>query len=59
MRTRSFLVASLMLLAPFRPERAGSPSGEVTSVSVVPSPGRADVVVNIRGAVEVEDFVLR
>ena len=59
MRTRSFLVASLMLLAPFRPEPAGSPSGEVTSVSVVPSPGRADVVVNIRGAVEVEDFVLR
>jgi type IV pilus assembly protein PilQ len=59
MRTRSFLVASLMLLAPFRPDRAGSPSGEVTSVSVVPSPGRADVVVNIRGAVDVEDFVLR
>ena len=59
MRTRSFLVGSLMLLAPFRPEPAGSPSGEVTSVSVVPSPGRADVVVNIRGAVEVEDFVLR
>jgi type IV pilus assembly protein PilQ len=58
-RSRNFLVASLMLLAPFRPEPAGSPSGEVTSVSVVPSPGRAEVVVNIRGAVEVQDFVLR
>lgn len=58
-RPRNFLVASLMLLAPFRPERAGSPSGEVTSVSVVPSPGRAEVVVNIRGAVEVQDFTLR
>jgi type IV pilus assembly protein PilQ len=30
----------------------------VTSISVVPTPGRAEVVVNIRGAVDVEDFVL-
>ena len=34
-------------------------SGEVTSVSVVPSPGRAEVVVAIRGAVQAEDFVLQ
>jgi type IV pilus assembly protein PilQ len=36
----------------------GPASGEVTGVSVQPSPGRADVIVNVRGAVEVRDFVL-
>jgi type IV pilus assembly protein PilQ len=36
----------------------GPASGEVTGVSVQPSPGRADVVVNVRGAVEVRDFML-
>lgn len=58
-RTRSILAASLLVLAPFRPEPAGPVAGEVTSVSVVPAPGRADVVVNIRGAVDVRDFVLQ
>ena len=57
-RIRSFLVAGLAVLAPIRPD-AGTPAGgEVTSISVVPTPGRAEVVVNIRGAVDVEDFVL-
>ena len=37
----------------------GPASGEVTGVSVQPSPGRADVVVNVRGAVEVRDFMLQ
>src|SRR3954451_8843443 len=37
----------------------GPASGEVTGVSVQPSPGRADVIVNIRGAVEVRDFMLQ
>jgi type IV pilus assembly protein PilQ len=36
----------------------GPASGEVTGVSVQASPGRADVVVNVRGAVEVRDFML-
>jgi type IV pilus assembly protein PilQ len=36
----------------------GPASGEVTGVSVQPSPGRADVIINVRGAVEVRDFVL-
>ncbi|MEO8295448.1 MAG: AMIN domain-containing protein [Gemmatimonadota bacterium] len=58
-RIRSFLVAGLVVLAPIRPDAAGpSASGEVTSISVVPTPGRAEVVVNIRGAVDVQDFVL-
>jgi type IV pilus assembly protein PilQ len=37
----------------------GPASGEVTGVSVQPSPGRADVIVNVRGAVEVRDFMLQ
>lgn len=57
-RIRSFLVAGLAVLAPIRPDAGPSTSGEVTSISVVPTPGRAEVVVNIRGAVDVEDFVL-
>lgn len=57
-RIRSFLVAGLVVLAPIRPDAGPSTSGEVTSISVVPTPGRAEVVVNIRGAVDVEDFVL-
>jgi type IV pilus assembly protein PilQ len=37
----------------------GPASGEVTGVSVQPSPGRADVIINVRGAVEVRDFMLQ
>ena len=33
----------------------GPASGEVTGVSVQASPGRADIVINVRGAVELED----
>jgi hypothetical protein len=36
----------------------GPASGEVTGVSVQAAPGRADVIVNVRGAVEVRDFML-
>jgi type IV pilus assembly protein PilQ len=36
----------------------GPASGEVTGVSVQASPGRADIVINVRGAVEVRDFML-
>lgn len=36
----------------------GPASGEVTGVSVQAAPGRADVVINVRGAVEVRDFML-
>jgi type IV pilus assembly protein PilQ len=57
-RLRSILVAGLVVLAPIRPDAGTSTSGEVTSIAVVPTPGRAEVVVNIRGAVVAEDFVL-
>ena len=36
----------------------GPATGEVTGVSVQASPGRADIVINVRGAVEVRDFML-
>ena len=36
----------------------GPASGEVTGVSVQASPGRADIVINVRGAVEIRDFML-
>ncbi len=39
------------------PTHAGS--GDVTAVSVMPSPGRAEVVIDVRGGVRVSDFVLR
>jgi len=37
---------------------ADEPDGEVTGVSLISSPGRAEVVVTIRGEVEINDFVL-
>ncbi len=41
------------------PVSAGGPAGgEVTGVSVLSAPGRAEVVVNLRGAVQVRDFML-
>jgi type IV pilus assembly protein PilQ len=41
------------------PAAAADPvGGEVTGVSLLPAPGRAEVVVNVRGAVQVRDFML-
>ncbi len=51
------LAAGLVAVNPLRAE--GPASGEVTGVSVMPAPGRADIVINVRGAVEVKDFSLR
>jgi type IV pilus assembly protein PilQ len=39
-------------------QAAGPVGGEVTGVSVLSAPGRAQVVVNLRGAVQVRDFML-
>jgi type IV pilus assembly protein PilQ len=47
------------LLGTVTPVHAAGPvGGEVTGVSVLSQPGRAQVVVNVRGAVEVRDFML-
>ncbi|HEX6644503.1 MAG TPA: AMIN domain-containing protein [Gemmatimonadales bacterium] len=55
---RSMIAAAAVLVSAV-PARAALQDGEVTGVSVQPAPGRAEVVVAVRGAVEVKDFVLR
>ena len=50
------LGASLAAASPARAEGPGS--GEVTAVSLAPSAGKAEVVIAVRGAVDVRDFVL-
>src|SRR5918995_7504066 len=53
------MVATAAIFGVTSAARADGPaSGEVTGVSVQPSPGRADIIVNVRGAVEVRDFML-
>ncbi len=49
-------LATLQLAA--LPTRSPAPTGDVLGVSVLAAPGRAEVVVDVRGAVEVTDFVL-
>ena len=56
------ILSSLLLgasLAAARPARAEGPGGgEVTAVSLAPAAGKAEVVIAVRGAVEVKDFLL-
>jgi len=54
-----FALATAALVGATPGRAAPPPTGQVTAVSVVPTPGRAEIVINIRGAVEVKDFVLR
>src|SRR5690349_2994092 len=48
--------ASLLTAAPARAE--GLDSGEVTAVSLAPAAGKTEIVVAVRGAVDVRDFLL-
>jgi type IV pilus assembly protein PilQ len=50
--------AALLAAAPARADKTG-PTAEVTAVSVVPTPGHAEIVIAVHGAVDVRDFVLR
>ena len=52
-------VAALRLAAAptLAPPRVGP--GDVTAVSVMPAPGKAELVIDVQGAVRVADFVLR
>ncbi len=52
------VLAAVMALGAASPVRAADPLGEVTGVSVQPAPGRAEVVITVRGAVDVKDFTL-
>ncbi len=55
---RLMLATAAVFGAPSAAFADGPASGEVTGVSVQASPGRADIVINVRGAVEVRDFML-
>ncbi len=48
------------LLVAAAPRTAGAPGrdGEVKAVSVLPTPGHVEVVIDLQGAVEVQDFTL-
>jgi type IV pilus assembly protein PilQ len=55
---RLMLVAAAVI-APATPVRAeGLDSGEVTAVSLAPAAGKTEIVVAVRGAVDVRDFLL-
>ncbi len=60
--TRQFLFAmgaiALLTSAPLRADEKG-PASQVTAVSVVATPGHAEIVIAVKGAVEYHDFVLR
>lgn len=51
-------LAALTAAAP-APPASGPRDGQVLSVTVQPAPGAADVVIGVRGAVDLHDFTLR
>lgn len=55
---RSMLALALALTFAPPAHATKVPGGEVTAVTVQPAPGRAEVVIGIRGSVDVKDFVL-
>jgi type IV pilus assembly protein PilQ len=57
--TRCVLAAAAVLVTATPARAAALQGGQVTGVSLLPAPGRAEVVVGVRGDVEVKDFVLR
>jgi type IV pilus assembly protein PilQ len=55
----SLLLAAALVGLGATPARAEGPgTGEVTAVSLAPSAGKAEVVITVRGAVDVRDFAL-
>ncbi len=52
------LLLSSLAAAPLRADDT-DPAGQVTAVSIVATPGHAEIVIAVDGAVEVRDFVLR
>jgi type IV pilus assembly protein PilQ len=54
---RSWILA-LAGLGLASPRALAGPPGEVTAVSVLPGPGRAHVIIDVRGSVSVQDFTL-
>lgn len=59
-RLRPVLAALATLVALASPATAAGPGdGEVLSIAITSAPGSADLMIGIRGAVEVKDFLLR
>jgi type IV pilus assembly protein PilQ len=56
---RSMLALALALLIAPVSRATELQGGEVTAVTLQPAAGRAEVVIGVRGSVEVKDFVLR
>jgi len=53
------LLALAVALVGASPPRAERPTADVMAVSIVPATGRAELVIDVRGMVDVSDFVLR
>lgn len=51
--------ACLLATAPLTADHRTPPASEVTAVSVIPTPGHAELIIAVSGAVEVRDFILR
>ena len=58
MRRVGLLALSVALMGAATPPRH-RPTAEVTAVSLMPGSGHAELVIDVRGVVEVSDFVLR
>jgi hypothetical protein len=56
---KRYLTLALAALVLAAPRALGKAPGEVTAVSVLPGPGRAHVIIDVRGDVSVQDFTLR
>jgi type IV pilus assembly protein PilQ len=55
----SLLLAAALVIGGAAPARAEGPgTGEVTAVSLAPSAGKAELVIAVKGAVDVRDFML-
>jgi len=55
---RTGLLALAVALLGAAPPRAERPTADVMAVSIVPATGRAELVIDVRGVVQVSDFVL-
>ncbi|MEO8636111.1 MAG: secretin N-terminal domain-containing protein [Gemmatimonadales bacterium] len=51
-------IVAVVTASPLRADRTGT-DAQVTAVSVLPTPGHAEIVIALRGAAEIQDFVLR
>ena len=55
----SLLLAAALVIGGAAPARAEGPgTGEVTAVSLAPAAGKAELVIAVKGAVDVRDFLL-